>query len=74
MNTYNTNPNCDGNKCRSNAGEVRLLPIGGDGNIIVCLACYESEMQYRRMSEPGVPVSLPSWGSLKVYGEEIATD
>jgi hypothetical protein len=29
------NPNCDNDKCRERAGEVRLLPTGGGGNATV---------------------------------------
>jgi hypothetical protein len=62
------NPNCDNIHCTKANGEVRLLPTGGDGNMIVCRSCYEHEMAFRRsFSKRGVKPDLPSWESLKVY-------
>lgn len=50
--------------------EVRSLPIGGDGNIIVCYRHYVREMEFRRErnNNSGASFSLPSWDSLKIYG------
>jgi hypothetical protein len=63
------NPNCDGDHCRKEIGEVRLLPIGGDGNIIVCQSCYAHEMKYRRnrIALDKVEFDLPKWEALKLY-------
>lgn len=62
------NPNCDNNKCKRADGEVRLLPTGGDGNMILCRDCYEHEMRYRRERvAAGEPFDLPAWNELKVY-------
>ena len=69
------NPDCDGDKCRKSvAGEgVRLLPIGGSANIIVCRACYEHEIAYRRERNAELgkdcQYDLPSWDSLTKYGD-----
>lgn len=42
------NPNCDNDKCRSATGEVRVYPLGGGGNLILCRACWIHENSYRR--------------------------
>ncbi len=76
MRTRTQNPNCDGDKCRKESGEVRLLPLDKDtvhgGNLILCHACYTYEIAYRkeRNSElsKGCQFDLPAWESLKVYG------
>jgi len=49
--------------------EVRLLPYGGDGNIIVSRASYYKEMEFRkeRNKEVCSPYDIPSWESLEVY-------
>ena len=67
------NPNCDNDRCRSLSGEVRVLPLGGDGNAILCHRCYCVEMLYRRErnKELGqdVQYALLAWESLDVYRE-----
>ena len=40
------NPNCDGDACRG-ATEVRLYPLGGGANLILCMACFAHENRYR---------------------------
>lgn len=66
------NPNCDNDKCTSATGEVRLLPTGGEGNMILCFACYLHELSWRRMRNKelgkAAVFALPDWKSLKVYG------
>jgi hypothetical protein len=49
--------------------EVRLLPYGGDGNIIVGRVSYDKEMQFRKIRNKTVcsPYDIPSWESLEVY-------
>ncbi len=69
------NPMCDGNgPCA--AGEVRVLPTGGQSNAILCRSCYEFEMKFRRWrnakyAKPRLATenrfSLPAWESLKPY-------
>lgn len=39
--------NCDGSGPH-NLGEVRLMPTGGDGNLILCRSCWNREIAYRR--------------------------
>lgn len=68
------NPNCDGDHCRSATGEVRVYPIGGAGNAILCRACFAAENRYRyeRGRETGEPENWPqvAWETAKVYGVE----
>lgn len=65
------NPNCDGGHCRSETGEVRLLPLGGGANLILCRTCHEHELSYRRERNrelaSNVRFDLPDWEDLEVY-------
>lgn len=65
------NPNCDGGHCRTEFGEVRILPTGGESNAILCKNCFLYEMQYRRyrnvlLAEPA-KFDLPLWDDLEIY-------
>lgn len=64
------NPNCDGAGPHVVA-EVRVLPYDGDGNLILCRACFAREIAWRigRNLElaPAARYDLPSWDSLEVY-------
>ena len=49
-------------------GEVRVLPIGGSGNILVGAVSFLQEMAFRRERiRAGAPFDLPSWASLEIY-------
>lgn len=71
------NTMCDCNHCIQPDGEVRLLPTGGDGNMVVCYACYIHEAmsfleRAKEINEGFLYIkvgasSLPKWTSLKVY-------
>lgn len=67
--------NCDGGGPHR-SGEVRVYPIGGGGNLILCQACYGHEVGFEmdRQRDQGVPnsqwVTPPKWEDLKVYKEE----
>lgn len=67
------NNNCNGGWCASDDGEVRILPFGRGGNLILCRACYENEMHYRRERNTdtlhlrATPHPLPAWESLEIY-------
>jgi len=67
------NDNCDGDKCTSAAGEVRVLPTGGDSNAILCRSCFNHEMQFRRERNQDLAddckFSLPAWETLRVYNQ-----
>lgn len=66
------NPNCDNDKCRDANGEVRVLPLGGGANLILCRACFEHELRFRRERNrelsPDCQFKLPDWEVLAVYG------
>jgi hypothetical protein len=68
------NPNCDGSGPHA-SGAVRVLPYGGDGNLILCHSCYMREMQYRRERNRELgqdcQFELPAWNDLRVYGGEV---
>jgi len=65
---------CDGGYCDRNEGEVRVLPTGGEGNMILCFACYRAEITWRKQRNrelsPDCQFALPSWDSLKVYPKD----
>lgn len=37
------NPNCDGDKCKPYAQEVRVYPLGGGANLMLCMPCWANE-------------------------------
>jgi hypothetical protein len=61
---------CDhGHECHE---ETRLLPTGGDGNMIVCRRHYHHELTYREQQNRRYGEGkwkLPTWNSLKVYAD-----
>lgn len=67
------NPNCDGGHCRADTGEVRVYPLGGGANLILCRACVAHENAYRaeRGRDTGRPADWPvlQWDELAIYGE-----
>jgi hypothetical protein len=68
------NNNCDGSHCREATGQVRLYPLGGGGNLILCHACWAHENRYRyeRGREMKAPENFPqqNWEAAEVYGAE----
>jgi hypothetical protein len=69
------NNNCDGGTngdCSSNP-QVRVLPTGGDSNLIVCWRCYGKEIKFRTERNLSLgkreQFDLPKWENLKIYGE-----
>lgn len=50
------------------------MPLGGDGNVILCAACFAHENNYRRERgrETGAPENWPivDWSTAKIYPEE----
>ena len=70
-----SNP-CDGGDiCYGQTdGETRLLPVGGNGNLILCRECYEVELSFRfnriigksGHSTEGIEQDMPTWESLEV--------
>lgn len=72
MRTYTVqNPMCDGAHCITGLGQVRVLPTGGDGNAILCRACFNHELAFRRDRNRELSkdcqFQLPAWETLKVY-------
>lgn len=69
--TKNQNPNCDGANCKFSRGQVKVLPSGGDSNSILCRACFDFEMDYRRERNKELSkesqFDLPKWEDLKNY-------
>jgi hypothetical protein len=65
------NPNCDGGHCTTARGEVRVYPLGGGSNLILCHACWAHENQYRyQRGRDGSPADWPqlNWHTAKQYG------
>lgn len=69
--TNPTNPNCDGGRCVRSDGEVRVLPLGGDSNVILCDMCFHREIRFRaernRKVGKAARFSLPDWQDLEIY-------
>jgi len=66
--------NCDGGGPHR-PGVVKVYPIGGSGNLILCQSCFGHERGFEmdRLKTAQVPNSewnLPKWEDAKVYGEE----
>lgn len=65
------NPNCDNDKCWQEHGEIRFLPLGGDGNALLCRTCFNHEMAYRkaRAEETKCPENflILRWEDLDIY-------
>jgi hypothetical protein len=53
--------------------ECRLLPTGGDSNMIVCRYHYRKELRYRlyRTLNDGTEWQFPAWHTLKIYDDHI---
>ena len=54
------------------AGEVRVMPCGGDSNLILCRSCWYAELAYRidrhkEQAGTGLKTALPAWETAKVY-------
>ena len=64
------NNDCCGNGPHT-AGEVRVMPAGGDSNLILCCACWQRELSYRRERNRTLGTfaqyNLPAWETAKVY-------
>jgi len=65
------NYNCDGSKCISSNGEVRVYPTGGGSNLILCYNCWANENRYRfnKGREYKRPEDWPQvdWVKARVY-------
>lgn len=65
---------CNGAGPHSGPAEVRLMPLGGGANLILCMACWARENRYRyeRGRETGRPQDWPqeNYHAAKVYATE----
>lgn len=68
------NANCDGSGPHIINGEVRVLPTGGESNLILCKLCYRHEIAFRHnrnreLSRELSPKAFatPPWRTLKIY-------
>lgn len=59
------NPNCDGAHCTSSNGEVRKLPTG-NGNVILCKACFAHEIQFRKRN-----TTVFDWAARSVTWQQL---
>lgn len=68
------NYNCDGDACARSDGEVRLYPLGGGANLILCRTCFAKENAYRRQRaiETRAPENFPQhiWSECEVYSNQ----
>ena len=66
--------NCDGSGPHT-PGTVKLMPTGGDGNLILCRSCWLRELRYRQDRNRSLgdfaKFDLPTWESGRVYGEAV---
>lgn len=69
------NNNCDGSNCKCETGPVKYIPLG-DGGLILCKACYQHEMNWRRGCNRELlkenRFDLPTWQQLEIYKIEEA--
>ena len=74
MTTMAKNYNCDGSHCIKSDSEVRLYPLGGGANLILCKACFRHENDYRHTMERTFqrPDDWPrvDWDKAKPYPEQ----
>lgn len=65
---------CDGSGPHTGPAEVRLMPLGGGANLILCQACWSRENRYRyeRGRETGAPENWPpaNFNTAKIYAKE----
>lgn len=67
------NNNCDGGTAHSSNPQVRVYPLGGGGNLILCRLCWDHENRYRcwRGTETGRHQDWPveSWDHSEIYNQ-----
>lgn len=63
------NPNCDHWYCAGPDTEVRILPLPGGANAILCSSCFMHEMNWQRLRNQTLAVDarfpLPLWQDLE---------
>lgn len=62
------NPQCEGQQCRAEHGEVRVLPTRRVGPLVLCHDCFIVAMDWRAMRNAGHqdPYELPLWADLEL--------
>lgn len=71
--TKHHNPNCDGGRCAHSTGEVRVYPLVGGANLILCRSCWEHENQFRAWRQKTAsPGAFPQvdWHTAEGYKTE----
>ncbi len=73
MKLQNHNNNCEGEgNCVGDV--VKVLPIGGEGNAILCFKHFMSEMIFRQERNlelrADCQFSIPLWKNLKTYSND----
>lgn len=65
------NYNCDGNRCQNANSQVRVLPLSGNSNLILCQDCFDHEIKYRKARNKELEkqnrFGLPVWDQLEIY-------
>ena len=65
------NDQCDNRWCESANGQVRLLPLPGGANAILCFHCFAYEMRARTRANKDLAGDcrwdIPAWDSLEIY-------
>ena len=68
--TRTKNYMCDGGCCTEPHGEVRVYPLGGGANLILCEACFAHENTYRTYMRERYPTACypdVPWVTAEVY-------
>jgi hypothetical protein len=69
--TTGDNWNCDGSGPHVANGEVRILPLDGGANAILCGRCFTREIKWRRLRNITLvgdqKFDLPKWKTLQIY-------
>ena len=66
------NWNCDGDHCTSSTGEVKLYPLPGGGNLILCHACWANENKWRFNQKKDLPQH--DWSVAELYSTTYPID
>jgi hypothetical protein len=64
------NPNCDGDHCKEEGGEIRRLTLCFGSGLMLCRDCFDYEMEYRKERNPELSkenqFELTFWESLTI--------
>jgi hypothetical protein len=65
------NPNCDGSHCLHAFGAVKVYPLGGGGNLILCRRCWAHENSYRESRKNPGNFPTVEWDHAETYGPDM---